>query len=146
MEVQGNYIGPYWSDGKWQESVAWGSSDPKDELDYLARLHDTAYATYKDEKHREAADLIFNEKAQALAKKFPSLAGNLVQYGNYTERALKRTAGNVASGFKLGGPIGALGGLVYTGVQNIVNSNKMLSGTYRDWETDRKSTRLNSSH
>lgn len=124
-QFSGNYTGPYWSDGKFQESVAFGESEPLSQLDALSRLHDTAYATYKDRAHREAADLIYNEQATKLAGKFPELAGNLVLYGNYTARQAKQLAQDVA--LVPGMP---LVGLVKHGISNLINSNRMVKGTY----------------
>ncbi len=120
-EYTGNYTGPYWSNGKVQESVEWGDADPQSELDYLSRQHDSAYAKFKDEKHRAAADLIYNREAQKLKEKFPSLAGNLVLYGNYAARKAKETLSNARFGVP---------GLVYTAAGNIVDSMKMINGTY----------------
>jgi hypothetical protein len=105
-EYVGNYTGPYWSNGKVQESVEWGDSAPQSELDRLSRQHDSAYAKFKDDAHREAADMIYNREAQKLKQRFPSLAGNLVLHGN-------RAARSVGVGTFMN-PIGALGGLIYT--------------------------------
>jgi hypothetical protein len=135
-EYTGNYTGPYWSNGKIQPSVEWGDQDPQNELDYLSRQHDSAYAKFPDEKHREAADRIYNEEAQKLAKKFPSLAGNLVLYGNYTKRAASRTASNFGNGMRIAGLAGGLGGLIYTAAGNIIDANKMINGTYLSKETN----------
>jgi len=126
----GNYTGPYWSDGKFQESVEWGDSDPQSQLDYLSRQHDSAYARYKDNKHREAADAIYNREAQKLKEKFPSLAGNLVLYGNYAGRQAEKLTKNSALGFKIGGPVGALAGAIYTAGGSIVDNMKRIDGKY----------------
>ncbi len=117
----GNYTGPYWSNGKVQESVEWGDTDPQSELDYLSRQHDSAYAKFKDDKHRSAADLIYNREAQKLKEKFPSLAGNIVLYGNHIKRKGLETLSNARHG---------LPGLVYTAAGNIIDSYKMINGTY----------------
>jgi len=124
----GNYIGPGWSDGKLQESVEWGQSDPRDELDLLAYYHDSAYAKFKDEKHRMEADRIFTEKAAKIPGGLAAISKVAVTHGNMVKRSAERTASNVSTGASLFGPIGALGGLVYTGVQNIVKANDMLPG------------------
>ncbi len=124
-QFSGNYTGPYWSDGKLQESVAFGESEPLSELDALSRLHDTAYATYQDRAHREAADMIYNEQATKLAGRFPSLAGNLVLYGNYTARQGEQLARDVLSV-----PGMPLIGLIKHGIKNLFNANKMVNGTY----------------
>lgn len=73
-----NYIGPYWSNGKLQSSVAYGNKRPKTRTDALARLHDTAYAVYPDKKHRRAADKVFHDETKGLAH----LLGDIVWYGN----------------------------------------------------------------
>ncbi len=93
----GNYVGPYWSNGKVQNSVEWGDKPALNELDELARKHDAAYAHFKDEKHREAADAIFAADARKLKKKYgnklaedPQFAANMVEYGNHTVRQLKK--------------------------------------------------------
>lgn len=77
-----NYTGPYISDGKIQSSVEFGKAVPKDELDQLSRLHDSAYAHFGDDLHRTAADAIYNASAKDLAKALPDVAGVLVLYGN----------------------------------------------------------------
>lgn len=135
--ASGNYVGPFWSNGKLQESVEFGDAPPLHELDALARLHDTAYARYKDSAHRAAADELFAEEAEKLKKKYgpnwagnPQVAAKLVRYGNHTIRAASRVGGNVATGFKYGGPLGAVGGLLYSGLQNIKQSHDMITGNY----------------
>jgi len=127
--ASGNYTGQNWSDGKNQSSVEFGSAPVMNELDELAYYHDTAYAHYKDDAHREAADQIFYEKAMKLDPKYgaqmkedPRIAGKLVLYGNYTKRKAASTAQNFA---RFG-----LGGLIYQGGKNIVEMNSRLNGTY----------------
>nr|UHS71998.1 MAG: hypothetical protein 2 [Luteoviridae sp.] len=128
MNYTGEYTGPYWSDGQVQESVEWGSKTPQSELDWLSRQHDSAYAHYKDGKHREAADLIYMREAKKLAGRFPEIAGSLVGYGNYTGRQLGQLASDVAMSTKLtGSPL--LGVLKY-GAGGIVDSYKRINGTY----------------
>lgn len=117
MNLLPNYTGPYISDGKFQESVLFGDAEPKDKLDALSRLHDTAYAKYKDYGHRQAADKIYNEAAKKLVGQFPSLAGNLVLYGNQAGRA----ASNLASGLAYG-PLG----FIYGAVENMVDLNDIM--------------------
>lgn len=129
-EYTGNYTGPHWSDGKYQESVEWGNANPQSELDYLSRQHDSAYARFKDAKHREAADKIYHDEAKKLTGKFPQLAGNLVLYGNYAGRQSEKLFNNAKTGAKLGGPLGALAGAVYTAGGNIVDSMARINGTY----------------
>lgn len=109
-----NYTGPYISDGKFQESVLFGTATPKDKLDALSRLHDSAYAKYSDYQHRVAADRIYNKAAKKLVGQFPQLAGSLVLYGNQTSRA----ASNLTRGLSYG-PLGFLGGAL----ENMWNLN-----------------------
>lgn len=55
-----NYLGPYLSDGKFQQSVAFGKSKPKNSIDAAARKHDTFYALNKRDAYAlKAADDIF---------------------------------------------------------------------------------------
>ncbi len=96
-----NYTGPYISDGKIQESVVFGTTVPNDALDTLSRLHDTAYATYKDYAHRRAADIIYYREAKRLEGLFPELAGISVLVGNQVGSAVT----NLVDG-ALSGPIG----------------------------------------
>lgn len=121
-QFSGNYTGPYWSDGKLQTSVEFGSADPQSELDKLSRLHDSAYAHYADRGHREAADEIYARDAKVLAGKFPELAGSIVLHGNYGARQAKQ----LASDFGSMGPFG----LVKFAANNVLNANKMIKGTY----------------
>lgn len=126
----GNYTGPHWSDGKYQESVEWGDSNPQSDLDYLSRQHDSAYARFKDTKHREAADKIYHDEAKKLTGKFPQLAGNLVLYGNHVGRQGEKLYTNAKTGAMFGGPLGALAGAIYTAGGNIVDNMSRINGTY----------------
>lgn len=128
-QFAGNYTGPYWSDGKLQPSVEFGTADPQSELDALSRLHDTAYAHYKDRAHREAADEIYEREAKALVGKFPSLAGNMVLHGNYLARQAKQLASDTM--LFPGLPLVGLGKFALT---NLWNANKMVHGTYLEKE------------
>lgn len=129
-EYTGNYTGPHWSDGKYQESVEWGDANPQGDLDYLSRQHDSAYARFKDAKHREAADKIYHDEAKKLTGKFPQLAGNLVLYGNHAGRQGEKLLTNTKTGAMLGGPLGALAGAIYTAGGNIVDNMGRINGTY----------------
>ncbi len=124
----GNYIGPHWSNGEFQESVEWGDKPPQSDLDLLAYYHDSAYAKYKDDDHREAADKLFAEEARKLGYSMADISAVLVQQGNMTKRSFDRTLRNVALGEKVGGAPGALLGLIYTGVENIFKANDRLPG------------------
>jgi len=54
----GNYCGPGWSDGQYQDSVV-GTAPPIDEFDETCRVHDAAYATALNAHDRTTADDIF---------------------------------------------------------------------------------------
>lgn len=116
-----NYTGPYISNGSIQESVEFGDKDPKDALDALSRLHDSAYAKYKDQAHRTAADAIYEKEAKKLLAQFPQLAGDLVLYGNQ----ILRSGSTLAQSISKWGPFG----LIIGGVQNMYNLNDyMMNG------------------
>lgn len=100
-----NYTGPWLSDGKIQESVANGKSKPKSKLDALSRKHDTAYAVYKDRKHRYQADLDFQRGTEEIGGFVPRAAGYAVRYLNQfgDGRTLRDTGGNLRGSLKGGG-------------------------------------------
>jgi len=100
-----NYTGPWLSDGKIQESVANGKSKPKSKLDALSRKHDTAYAVYKDRKHRYQADLAFQRGTEQIGGFVPRAAGYAVRYLNQfgDGRTLRDTSGNFRGSLKGGG-------------------------------------------
>jgi len=125
----GNYTGPYWSDGKVQPSVEFGTADPKTDLDKLSRLHDTAYAHYKDRAHREAADAIYAEEARKLVGKFPHLAADVVQYGNYTGRQASKLASDIGK-FSFIPGLGPVYGMAKFAIGNIKDSQSRINGTY----------------
>lgn len=133
--AHGNYVGPYWSDGKIQSSVVWGNKEPTDALDALARQHDAAYAHYKDRPHREAADALFAEEARKLTQKYgkgwaadPKVAATLVQYGNYATRQAAKLGEYTKYG--TGGMVGNLIGAARFGIGNLLDAGKMVTGTY----------------
>lgn len=134
MNYIGEYTGPYWSDGSIQESVEWGGKTPQSELDWLSRQHDSAYAHFKDPRHREAADLIYMREAKKLAGQFPELAGNLVGYGNYTGRQVGKLLSDTALATKFTG--NPLLGVVKYGVGSFVDNVKRINGTYLKNEFD----------
>lgn len=133
--AHGNYVGPYWSDGKVQSSVVWGNREPTDALDDLARKHDAAYAHYKDRPHREAADALFAEEARKLTQKYgkgwaadPKIAATLVQYGNYAQRQAAKLGEYTKYGTS-----GIAGNLIGAGrfvIGNLLDAGKMVNGTY----------------
>lgn len=120
-----NYIGPYWSDGKWQESVEFGLSPALSEVDAASRLHDSAYAHYTDEAHRIAADEIYSATLKGLKEKYAGLA-DVPLYGNYIKNRAKEIGGGFATGVKYGGLAGGLFSLVYNGVKGIVRSSDLI--------------------
>lgn len=83
-----NYTGPYWSDGKVQSSVEFGTAIPTSLLDEQSRLHDSAYAKFKDQHQLlTAADYIYNENTKNLGV-LGKVAGFAVLYGNHTQRSI----------------------------------------------------------
>jgi len=126
--MSGKYTGPYWSDGKLQESVEFGDSEPVDYVDEMSRLHDSAYAKYKGQDAMlAAADELYYESLQKDPSMKAQIARNAVLYGNYTTAKLSRLAEIEGSAAKFGLP-GMLGGLLYFGVENLVDLNSRLSG------------------
>lgn len=87
------YTGPFWSDGRIQSSVKFGSNKPTDETDYESRLHDTAYAVFEDSDHRTAADWLYKERLSKVPTFKAQLIKNLPYYGN------QFTAGHVSGLF-----------------------------------------------
>jgi len=91
-----NYTGPFISNGKFQTSVEFGDRAPKDSLDALSRLHDSAYAKYRDSKqHRMAADEIYADEAHKLGTITGHVAGLAVRYGNHLQDAVRHIVGEV---------------------------------------------------
>lgn len=76
------YTGPGVSNGKFQNSVEFGDRTPLDTLDFYSRMHDSAYAKYKDKWHRRAADQLYYDQAMKLRQAFPWVAANAVWHGN----------------------------------------------------------------
>ncbi len=138
--ASGNYVGPYWSDGKLQSSVEWGEAPALHEIDEAARRHDAAYAHFKDSKHRAAADLMFAEEMDRLKGKYgnkiaddPRVAKAAVLYGNHIGRKASGFFSDVA---RFGGVTGILPAILKLGVENIRDSHQMTKGTYLQKERD----------
>jgi hypothetical protein len=110
-----NYTGPYISDGKFQSSVLFGKTPPKNALDFYSRLHDSAYAQYDDWLHRTVADLMYKEQVKNLGFE-GHLAAQLVTYGNFTARSAENL---IMTSFKLPQ-------IIYGGVKNMYNLNQLL--------------------
>jgi hypothetical protein len=81
--IQENYTGPYLSNGKFQESIAYGDVEPKSQLDAISRDHDTMYALSQDyedpEENRHFADYIYFKRAFELDGLVPKIAAVLVK-------------------------------------------------------------------
>lgn len=78
-----NYTGPFWSDGKIQNSVEFGLSPTYDEVDTASRLHDSAFAHFGDARHRRAADKIYQTTLSNVSGFKSALVRNLPLYGNF---------------------------------------------------------------
>lgn len=102
-----NYTGPYISDGKFQTSVRFGQATPKDRLDKLSRLHDTAFKEFSDYGHRTAANSLYNYDAKD-GDTMSKIAGAAVLYGNQALTAAKGLSFNLPA-------------LVYGGVRNALD-------------------------
>jgi len=120
-----NYIGPYWSDGKWQESVEFGETPALSAVDEASRLHDSAYAHFTDEAHRVAADEIYSATLKRIREPNAALA-DVPLYGNYIKNRAEEIGSDVLGGFRYGGLAGAFGGLLYNGIKGIVRSNDLI--------------------
>lgn len=102
-----NYTGPYISDGKFQTSVRFGNAVPKDRLDKLSRLHDTAFKEFSDYGHRTAANSLYHNDAKS-GDTMSQIAGAAVLYGNQALSAVKGLSFNLPA-------------LVYGGVRNALD-------------------------
>jgi len=120
-----NYTGPGWSDGRVQWSRKFGASKPKDYLDSQSRLHDTAYAHFKDNAHRRAADVIYERNLRHEGGIGGAISA-LPLYGNYALTRAQDIATNVGGGLVKGGAIGAVGGLVRSGINYVGDMNDWL--------------------
>jgi len=109
MDFTTNYCGPYYSDGKIQSSVAYGSSEPVSKLDAACQRHDHAYAVSQGDYDKAVADTIFLQETKDLGFR-GKLYGNLVYYGNKVFRSKKHYMGNALAPvlfpdqFQKGGP------------------------------------------
>jgi len=130
-----NYTGPYVSDGKFQSSIAFGSSVPLDDLDVLSRLHDSAYAKWEDLGHRTAADLIYKSEADKLIGMFPWLAKELVVYGNHTAQSASNLVTSVASYGLFGVIVGAVENM-YILHDQLINGEKYKKEVLAYYKTD----------
>ncbi len=85
MDFTTNYCGPYWSDGRFQSSVAKGKNAPVSQLDAECQAHDAAYATAKEEQDLVDADEQFYEKTKDLGLR-GKLYGSTVLHVNRLTR------------------------------------------------------------
>lgn len=81
MDFTTNYCGAYWSDGKFQSSVANGKSTPVSGLDAACQEHDASYATARSGVELDAADDKFHTRAQKFGFR-GKLYGNAVKHVN----------------------------------------------------------------
>jgi hypothetical protein len=83
------YTGPYYSDGKFQSSVADGTKIPVSKVDYNSRIHDASYYHAQSYDDLTAADRVYSDAAD----NFHGLAwiiGKAPLYGNFIPRLLER--------------------------------------------------------
>jgi len=91
MDFTTNYCGPFWSDGKFQSSVANGISKPVSALDAACQRHDRQYATHNDRHSLDVADTNFYNETKNLGFR-GKLYGGLVSYFNQLSRGAKMNA------------------------------------------------------
>lgn len=84
MDFTTNYCGPYWSDGRFQPSVASGKAAVS-ELDRACQMHDRDYALARNQEDLVVADDKFYHRTKHLGIRGP-LYGSLVKYGNQYAR------------------------------------------------------------
>jgi len=137
------YTGPYLSNGKFQTSVEFGDKTPASKLDTASRLHDSAYAKYKDRMHLQAADHIYERETEKIKGDFPKYAGDIVKYGNFAKRSFYNIYDNTVAGSYILPGIGTLAGMVYGGIKNIyqtydwmMNSDKYIKDVENYYATD----------
>jgi hypothetical protein len=124
MDLTSNYTGAYWSDGKFQPSVPYGISTPTSALDASARLHDTAYALYPNDKSvKFYADATFKQQSDKMPGVKAAVAGQAVTKGNILINGAK----NLASNLVRFGPLGA----VKSVVENIQQAQHLIDDKKR---------------
>jgi len=126
-----NYTGPNWSNGKVQESVKFGDAVPLNYGDSQSRLHDSAYAQFKDKWHREAADMIYRDRLKG-QRGFYRAVAQAPLYGNYAKNQAKSLGTSVYNGFKYFGPVGAIGGAIVHELQYIKDMQHRLGGLAKE--------------
>ncbi len=78
------YTGPYWSNGRIQQSVEFGDAFPRTWTGYNSRLHDSAFKHFPDARHRMAADYIYRQSLRLDDTKFGQMVRNMPFIGNNT--------------------------------------------------------------
>jgi len=136
-----NYTGPNISDGKIQKSVEFGSAVPKNDLDVLSRLHDSAYAKWDDYAHRTAADAWYSREAQKLGTTQAAIAADAVLYGNAIMRSLSNYGIDITnfhdslpillSKAVVGGLPGLVSGIVSGAVKNMYNLHNYILDEFK---------------
>ncbi len=96
--------GPYWSDGKFQPSVAEFSCVPKSKLDRISQAHDRSYNLCRDNLCLDLADTQYYEATRGMSF-VPNQIGNLVYYYNKIERGITGGRGRKMRGNKYTGTI-----------------------------------------
>ncbi len=95
MDFSTNYCGMYWSDGRFQSSVADGKSVPVNLLDEQCKSHDAAYAQCEDDRCLDKADQQFHDKTRELGLR-GKLYGKAVLHGNQLIRGTQNKMLNIA--------------------------------------------------
>jgi hypothetical protein len=97
MDFTTNYCGPFWSDGKFQSSVANGKSQPVSLLDNDCMLHDRAYALATSDEQLDVADTKFYNDAWTHGLR-GKVYGSVVYFGNKLLRGHKMSKGKLETG------------------------------------------------
>jgi len=119
MDPTSNYTGAYLSDGMFQPSVPYGKAIPTSPLDAAARLHDTAYALYPNDKSvKFYADQEFKQHSDKIPGVKAAIAGQAVTKGNVLLNGAKKLITNVVKY----GPLGA----VKTVAENVLDSQHLI--------------------
>ena len=98
FKYHGNWCGPGWSDGKWQNSVKDGKLPAIDALDEVCKAHDIAYAIANGDGNLEAqADYAFykaikwDSNIKSIAAKIGIGIQGLIKQQIYKHTLIKET-------------------------------------------------------
>jgi hypothetical protein len=95
-----NYTGPFWSDGKFQASVANGKTKPKSKLDKFSKKHDASYFNaHGDAGKLNQADREYYDNTRSMSF-WPSFIGSLPLY-NIHVRELENFLSGRKGGVKM---------------------------------------------